>query len=86
MLGLFLNGEEIPARGMRGERIVDDSFLLLVNGHHDDVTFTLPVRRFGAEWEVEIDTSDPDAEGRHAALDEVPVIARGIVVLRRVAE
>jgi glycogen operon protein len=86
VLGLFLNGEEIPARGAQGERITDDSFLLLVNGHHEDVTFTLPVRRFGACWEVEIDTADPDGEGRFDALEEVAVIARGIVVLRRVAE
>ena len=28
--------------------IVDDSFLLLFNAHHEDVTFTLPARRFGA--------------------------------------
>jgi isoamylase len=86
VLGLFLNGEEIPARGARGERIVDDSFLLLVNGHYEDAAFTLPVRRFGACWEVEIDTADTDGSGLYDALEQVDVVARGIVVLRRVAE
>lgn len=86
VLGLFLNGEEIAVRGAQGERIVDDSFLLLVNGHHEDVAFTLPVRRFGACWEVELDTADTAATGRFDAMDEVAVTARGIVVLRRIAE
>ena len=33
--------------GPHGEPIVDDSFLLLFNAHHEDCTFTLPRRRFG---------------------------------------
>ena len=40
-LGLFLNGDEIPYRSRRGRRITDDSFLLLVNAHHEDETFRL---------------------------------------------
>src|SRR5204862_6130805 len=37
VVGLFLNGHEFPYRGRRGEQIIDDSFLLLINAHHDDV-------------------------------------------------
>ena len=33
---MFLNGEEIAAPGPRGRRVVDDSFLLLFNAHHED--------------------------------------------------
>src|SRR3954454_16245842 len=47
VLGLFLNGQEIPYKNRSGRRIEDDSFILLVNGHHEDVDFRLPVRRFG---------------------------------------
>ena len=59
---MFLNGEEIADRTPQGEQIVDDSFLLLFNAHHEDVTFTLPTRRFGAEWTLELCTADPDIE------------------------
>ncbi len=47
-VGLFLNGEEFPYLDARGERIDDDSFLLLFNAHHEDIEFTLPNARFGA--------------------------------------
>ena len=53
-LGVFLNGQEIPSATPHGEEIVDDSFLLLFNAHHEPVTFTLPTRRFGARWLVEL--------------------------------
>ena len=43
-IAIFLNGRGIPDRNEIGERIVDDSFLLLINAHHEPVTFTLPVR------------------------------------------
>ena len=48
VVGMFLNGEEIAAPDEHGERIVDDSFLLLFNGHHEDVEFKLPPTASGA--------------------------------------
>ena len=66
IVGMFLNGEEIAAPDEKGERILDESFLLLFNAHHEDVTFTLPERRFGARWTLVLDTADPSA-GRLAA-------------------
>ena len=87
VIGLFLNGHEFPYRGRHGEKIVDDSFLLLINGHHDDMTFVLPGRRYGREWELELSTADPEAE--HGALTTPArqpheVKARSVTVLRRV--
>ncbi len=91
VLGLFLNGQEIPYRAARGTRIEDDSFLLLVNAHHEDTVFKLPVRRFGDCWEVVVSTSSVDFEAvkrgaRHEHLAEVPMQARSMVVLKRVVE
>ncbi|GIH99694.1 glycogen debranching protein GlgX [Planobispora takensis] len=57
-LAVFLNGEAITEPGPRGERIVDDSFLLLINGHHEDMTFALPESRYGAGWRTVLDTAD----------------------------
>jgi hypothetical protein len=31
-----------PSRTVRGQRVRDDSFLMLFNAHHEDLTFTLP--------------------------------------------
>ena len=81
---MFLNGEEIPNPGPRGEKINDDSFLLLFNAHEEDRVFMLPPRRFGARWTLELSTADPAAEpgsARFGARTEVPVVARSIVVL-----
>ena len=37
-IGLFLNGDEIPARTpRRASHVIDDSFLLLFNAHHEPV-------------------------------------------------
>jgi isoamylase len=85
-LGMFLNGREIPTPGPRGEDIEDDSFLLLFNAHGEDRMFMLPRRRFGAQWELELSTADPEAQpgsSHCGARTEVCVIANSIVVLRR---
>ena len=88
-LGMFLNGQEIATPGPRGERIVDDSFLLLFNSGHMDATFRLPNRRFGREWTLVLSTADLDAhEGRFTveAHGKVPIMARSVIILRRVAD
>ena len=86
-LGLFLNGQEIPYKNRRGGAITDDSFLVLVNAHHEDLAFHLPVRRFGGCWEVEIHTGDGvEREQRFEHHEDVPVQGRSMVVLKRVVE
>ncbi|MBK5306234.1 MAG: glycogen debranching protein GlgX [Frankiaceae bacterium] len=85
---VFLNGEGIREPDLRGERIVDDSFFLLFNGHHEPIEFTLPDLGAGERWEVAIDTAAPmlaDAESRAVKTGEpVEVDARAILVLQRV--
>jgi len=58
-VGLYLNGSAIPGRDQRGQRIVDDSFLLLFNAHHEPMTWTLP-RSAGTNWNVLVDTAAED--------------------------
>jgi isoamylase len=53
----FLNGQAIPSRDERGRRIRDDSFLLLTNGSHETVTFTMPTPEYGRSWRPVVDTS-----------------------------
>jgi glycogen operon protein len=86
VIGLFLNGNEFPYRGRHGERIVDDSFLLLINGYHEDMTFVLPGRRYGKTWALELSTADPEAAPGSLTTDARrphEVKARSVTVLKR---
>jgi isoamylase len=86
VLGMFLNGAEIPTPGPQGEDIEDDSFVLLFNAHGEDRSFMLPRPRFGSQWELELSTADPGAEpgsARFGARTEVTVPARSILLLKR---
>jgi isoamylase len=83
-LGVFLNGDEIPERTPDGEDVVDDSFLLLFNAYGGSIAFTLPTRRFGARWQVEIATAEAGPEGIVQARAQVTLEGRSLALLRRV--
>ena len=85
-VGVFLNGDAIGDPDPRGERIVDDSFYVLFNAHHEALRFVLPKENWGKDWTLVLDTADTQAEeqGTHKAGDEVGVEARSLKVLRRV--
>jgi glycogen operon protein len=83
-LGVFLNGQALGERTQRNELIIDDSFLLLFNTHHEPATFTLPPRRFGRSWLLELGTADPALNGLNfVARGDVELEARSLMVLRR---
>ena len=85
VIAVFLNGEEIASPDARGRQIVDDSFLLLFNGHHEDHVFTLPDEQFGDLWTIVVDTADEAGEGVDvAANQELDLVHHSLVVLRRV--
>ena len=60
-LGVFLNGDEISGRGPRGERVVDESFMILLHAAPEQVDFVLPGPPWATGFAVLIDTS---ADGR----------------------
>ena len=85
-LGFFLNGEGITAPGPGGERVEDDSFLLLFNASAEDSAFTLPSRRFGKHWALVFDTFDPDVAAGSRIVDagsELVIASRSLTLLRR---
>ncbi len=84
LLGMFLNGEEIVSPDEHGERIIDDSFVLLFNAGGDDVEFTMPPDRFGLEWVCELRTDGGEDCDVHAG-ETVRLTSRSLVLLRRVA-
>jgi isoamylase len=92
-LGVFLNGDAIASLDARGDRVVDDSFYVLFNAHHEGLSFRLPNRPdWGERWVQVLNTGEPGdpmpaepPEGQEVASGgEVAVGARAVVVLRRV--
>jgi isoamylase len=90
-LTVFLNGDAITAPGSRGERIVDATFLLLLNAHSDAVEFALPAVGGDRPWSVVVDTealtpvavSASDVDQTVDAEGTRTVAGRSIVVLRQ---
>ncbi|MGZ4557247.1 MAG: glycogen debranching protein GlgX [Mycobacteriaceae bacterium] len=88
-LTVFLNGDGIPYKDPRGERVTGDSFLVCFNAHHEDIEFTLPDGEDAGEWTVELDTAT--ATGVREDIAVVPVgastnvLSRSVLVLRKTA-
>lgn len=72
--GLLLDGTKLEWLTPEGELVADDTFLLLLNAHHEPLDFTLPA----GDWEVTIATSDNPAEIQDGAYQ---IEARSLTVL-----
>ncbi len=86
-IGMLLNGEAIPSPGGRGERIVDDTFLVLLNAHYEPVKFLLPGSPWAKKWLPMMDTAAEPAFSDRAACRSRSGLAlapRSLQLLRRV--
>jgi isoamylase len=91
-LGVFLNGSAIPTTDERGERVLDDSFYIMFNAHHDAQEFRLPPPAWGTRWTQVLDTHEGVDEmseerlGRELTADAaVQVEAWSLLILRRIS-
>ena len=85
-VAVFLNGSAILEPSPRGEKIVDDSFLVLLNASHEPVDFTLPDGQYAAVWTVVLDTDGRLVEGEEIKAKKVATLrGRSLVVLQRPA-
>jgi isoamylase len=84
---VFLGGDDLPERDRRGERIVDDSFLLLLNASDGSLEFTLPGAAYGEQWSTLVSTESPGEPEptTHAAGGLVQVSAFAVALLVRPA-
>ncbi|RNI18410.1 glycogen debranching protein GlgX [Flexivirga caeni] len=83
-LMVFLNGRAISGPDSRGQEVVDDHFLLLFNGHHEPVEFTVPASLYDGSWQVALDTADAE-NATGTSYDpgaELEVPSRSILVLQ----
>ena len=82
-IAVFLNGAEMHSTDSLGHPVIDDSFLVVFNAHHEVVTFTLPPERFASAWVAVVDTADALSEGaQYKAGDGFDVEGRSLVLLR----
>jgi isoamylase len=82
-MAVFLNGDAIATTDALGHRVVDDSFLVVFNAHHDRIDFTLPPDRFSSRWIKVVDTADSLTEGEQLkAGDSMEMPGRSLAVLR----
>jgi isoamylase len=86
-VGVFLNGDAIPAPNARGERVVDDSFLMCFNAHRKVVDFVTPDADYAREWTGAIDTADPTGATELVvkAGEKLSLPGRSLLVLRKTA-
>jgi isoamylase len=57
-LGIYLNGRDIHMVSQKGEPILDDSFYIIFNAHHEELDYMLPPEKYGKQWKKILDTFD----------------------------
>src|SRR5262249_53468362 len=95
---VFLNGDALTEPAPHGERVRDDSFLLMLSADREPLEFTAPDVKYGERWTVVAGTAadgpadpagSPEAGGPEAggpevaAGDRVTLTGNSMVVLRR---
>jgi glycogen operon protein len=83
-VGMYLDGAGIRTRDPRGERTLDESFLLVLHLADTDGAFTLPRKPWGRSYDVVLDTAAEDGGGSAtlAAGMSLGLVARSTVLLR----
>ncbi len=85
-IAIFLTGSELAEPGERGERIMDESFLLFFNAHFEAIDFLIPNGLQHWHWQTIIDTTQPrflDYGAWYTADKVIPVTDRSMIVLKR---
>ena len=85
-LGVRLAGDAMDEKDAKGRPLVDDTFLVLLNAHHEPRPFTLPAHKTGVRWQPVFDTARYDSNEKPFTLlrggDQYDLEARSLAVLR----
>jgi isoamylase len=86
-LGVLLSGDTIDVLHFEGQPIRDDTFLLLINAHFEQIPFVLPGQEH-IDWQLLLDTANEEGflpqPKKCASGDEVEVKDRSAVLLKLV--
>jgi isoamylase len=85
-LAFMLGGDALQSVDERGERLLDDSLLVLLNAHHEPTTFRLPGQGENGRWLTELDTADPGKATDAICQGDYRVEGRALVILRQPLE
>jgi glycogen operon protein len=81
-LGVYLDGEMIGEMDPKGERIRGESVLVLLNAHHELISFKLPAPEKVSRWKPLLDTRQLPKPQFMEAGEEYPLGGRSLAVLR----
>ena len=91
-LGMILAGDAVNELDERGNSIIDDTMLMLINAHWESVPFVMPQRKyleqlekFEGSWVLELDTTTSSGERDMAPLrpgETYQTESRSIAVFR----
>ncbi|CAN5682146.1 glycogen debranching protein GlgX [soil metagenome] len=87
-IGMYLAGHGLTEIDERDQPLTDDDFLVLLNAHHETITFVLPSFQ-DSVWEVVLDTAfeaETGVEGRYASGTSYPLQGRSLALLRQTGE
>jgi len=85
-VAVFLNGRAIAYPSPRGEKIVDASFMILFNAHHELISFKLPPQEWGKQWTRLLDTEEGgfvDDQKDYTPEEALSVQGSSLVLLQR---
>jgi glycogen operon protein len=84
---VFLNGLRLLEPDKHGQRIIDDSFLMMFNALDEDLDFTVPPTEYGQRWTTRLDTADDLSNGSKRYVfdpsDRLRVFSRSVLMLYR---
>jgi isoamylase len=83
-MAVFLNGAALRSFTVDARQILDDSYYIVFNAHHERIDYVLPCCKYGAKWTEILDTSFPELqESTHQPRSSVPIKGRSIVLFVR---
>ncbi|MGB0127653.1 MAG: glycogen debranching protein GlgX [Rhodocyclaceae bacterium] len=83
-VGMYLAGDIIGETDAQGNAVADDTFMVLINAHHEEIPFVLPGFRSNRRWRLVADTSSVPPESasrRHARGDVFQLQGRSLALL-----
>jgi isoamylase len=83
-LGLYLQGNATNEDDDQGQPVLDDDFILMLNGHHEPIPFLLPRLEERDAWQVVLDTARANDDALHDGAERFPLQPRSLVLLTRV--
>ncbi|RYZ36808.1 MAG: glycogen debranching enzyme GlgX, partial [Myxococcaceae bacterium] len=82
-LAYLLGGDAIPTPDERGQRVIGDALLVLLNAHHDTVSFTVPPVGEGGQWMLELYTADDKRGDEQMKPGKFDMAGRSLAVFRK---